>query len=60
MTGIVAAADISRGATILNVPIACVILQGAETQSVVASVLSDSRNAQVKFMGCFLSRFVSS
>jgi hypothetical protein len=48
MIGIVAATDISRGAPILKVPIACVILQQADTQRLVESVLSKSEDSQVK------------
>ena len=58
MTGIVAATDISRGAQILNVPISCVISQGVGTQCLVVSVLSESKNAQVKLMGYHVSRFI--
>ncbi len=48
MIGIVAATDISRGAPILKVPIACVILQQADTQRLVESVLSKCEDSQVK------------
>ncbi len=58
MIGIVAATDISRGAPILNVPIECVMSQGAGTRCLVASVLSESKDAKVIFMGCNVSRFI--